>query len=86
MTDINTAVEDKFLANIDSPSIRDELARSYSVRHDTLDLCYSIRGYEWLPEETMDDVYDTIKCLIECLESALAEIERLRNVMNSKED
>lgn len=71
---------------IDSPSIRDELAQSYSVRHDILDLCYSIRGYEWLPEETMDDVYDTIKYLVERLESTLAEIERLRNVMNRKEN
>ena len=78
--------EDEFLDNIDSPSLRCMLERAFSVRHETLDRCYSIRDYGFLPDHVKDDIYDAFKSDVEQIVSLYAEIEALRKALNRKED
>lgn len=82
--DINSLVQNEFLGTIDH-DLEPHLRRSFWVRNTTLDCCYSIREYEFLPEDVRDDVYDVINGLVEQLAAAYGQIESLVND-NRKED
>ena len=85
--DINGLVQHEFL-NVVDPDLEPHLQRSFWVRNTTLDCCYSIREYEFLPNDVRDDVYDVIKGLVEELATAYrlgyGQIDSLRK-SNHKE-
>lgn len=72
---ISDFVQNEFLDDIDS-GLEPHLRRSFWVRNKTLDCCYSIREYEFLPEDVKDDVYNVINGLVEQLAAAYGQIGR----------
>ena len=45
--------------------VREAVRRSDNIRRRTLDKCYSIPGYADLPRKVRNEVYDTVRLMIE---------------------
>lgn len=65
-------------------AVMDDMDRLHWVRETTLYYCYSIPDYPYLDRDTQGDVYETIRELVERLDSAYARIERTESRRGSK--
>ena len=45
--------------------VRDAVRRSDNIRRRTLETCYSIPGYAYLPRKVRNKVYDNVRLMIE---------------------
>lgn len=64
--------------------LSDEMDRRQWVRETTRYYCYSIPDYPYLNRNTKDDVYETIREIVERLDSAYARAERIESGRESK--
>lgn len=81
--DINEAVMDESVDSIDE-ELSDEMDRRQWVRETTLYYCYSIPDYPYLDRDTQGDVYETIREIVERLDSAYARTERIESGRESE--